>query len=517
MKKAISLILVCALFLLVLTACGGDTSPSSSTPAASSDPSDESHGEAEGKEKITYDKHLDIEFLIDYDMAIAPSDEIVALLNEKFNVTLNCVCVNAANYAQTLQMRVAGQDVPDWFRLYDSTFNKQFAEDGISLNVSDYVEKYDLPNLEAQLKLPYAELITIDGSFYGVPATTGYLTFGLYIRQDWLNELDLEYPKTWDDFTKMLQAFVDKDPDGKNTTGVTTYANGFWTMIPCWTGYNTWGYVNDEFTFYAMDPNFKDCVKYWSGLYTSGLMDPEQFSNSYEQAMQKFDSGRSGVLIMNAIQTWYDNNRIPLQEYKPDAEIGIIVPVPEGPAGSYVNHGIPLSASYAFNANMDEEKKLRCLAIADYLLSDEGRELTLYGFEGKQHTVVDGKKVQVDDITQQWGQNIHVLGSAIDFGSSQALTTAQPILNWFDYLDDHAKYNAAQFISSSEVTKYNVQMNEVFTKWITPFLTGEVDIDSNWDTYLQEMKDAGMDEITRLTEQYVIDNGLQDKFPHVTR
>lgn len=43
---------------------------------------------------------------------------------------------------------------------------------------------------------------------------------------------------------------------------------------------------------------------------------------------------------------------------------------------------------------MSEAKAARILAIMDYLLSDEGRELTLYGNkEGVYYDLVDGKKV----------------------------------------------------------------------------------------------------------------------------
>ncbi len=57
-----------------------------------------------------------------------------------------------------------------------------------------------------------------DGKYYGVP--TSAHTYALFIRQDWLNKLNLKAPGNWDELKKVAQAFTHDDPDGngKNDT-----------------------------------------------------------------------------------------------------------------------------------------------------------------------------------------------------------------------------------------------------------------------------------------------------------
>ena len=61
-----------------------------------------------------------------------------------------------------------------------------------------------------------------DGKYYGVP--TSAHTYALFIRQDWLNKLNLKAPTNWDELKKVAQAFTHDDPDGngkKDTYGFT--------------------------------------------------------------------------------------------------------------------------------------------------------------------------------------------------------------------------------------------------------------------------------------------------------
>ena len=55
-----------------------------------------------------------------------------------------------------------------------------------------------------------------DGELMAIPAPA--ITAGgineMWIRQDWLDKLGLEAPRTWDELVKVAEAFVTQDPDG---------------------------------------------------------------------------------------------------------------------------------------------------------------------------------------------------------------------------------------------------------------------------------------------------------------
>ena len=114
----------------------------------------------------------------------------------------------------------------------------------------------------------------------------------MWIRQDWLDNLGLEAPRTWDEMVAVAEAFVNEDPDGNgenDTIGILGPANS--------------DYVNGNGgNRYGLDPlfsAFQSYPKYWlkddsgnvvygsiteetrtalekvAGLYADGLIDTE--------------------------------------------------------------------------------------------------------------------------------------------------------------------------------------------------------------------------------------------------
>ena len=505
-------------FVVVLSGCSGTVS--SETAQSMSVSQSTENVVAPGN----YDEHFDIDLMSYFVMDVSPDDEIIQYLNDKFNVTINPTITNWDNYASTLQMKISAGETPDWFRVNLDSMVPQLVDDGVVINVSDYAKNYGFKNIQATLESPLANLLERDGSFYCVPDSTGYLTFGIYVRKDWMDELGLEVPTTWEAYKDVLKAFADADLDGKGATPLTTYGDGITSGVlnfySCWTGYNTWGYLNDELQYFATDPAYKECIKYWADLYANGLIDPELFSNSYEDCMTKFDTGRAGMLMMNQVQIWWDANESAMKEYDPSSEMMSFVPIPAGPAGAHVNHGIPYAASSYFSSEMSEAKRIRVLEIMDYLLSDEGRELTLYGIEGKHHTVVDGQKVQnADVVNKEWGQSIHLMGELADFGASQDLTTSEWVQSYVDWLDTpgNAEYNYAQYFSTDETVKLSTNILEVYQSYFVSFITGEKDVDTEWNAYVEAMNNAGVPELTKLTDEFIKANGYDADMVHVTR
>ncbi len=513
MKKAITLLCLVMIAVMAVTGCSSDKggTPSEKTGATAAGSAESTSGDKSGNEAVNTDKPVEFELMAYFVMNVSPEDAILQEIKKKFNATIKPTITNISNYQQTLSMRIASGDIPDWFRATDQNLFNQLVEDKALLNVTEYANKFGFRNIVDQCQKPMANMLATKGQFYRVPDSLGHLNPGFYVREDWMKKLGLNAPETFDDFKGILKAFIDNDPDGKGTTGLTTYGN--WSIdrfAPAWTGYYGWGRVNDKLTWFHADPNYKEALKYWADLYKNKLLDPEVLTNSYDKAMQKFASGRAGVLCMNMVQIWWDANEKPLKQYKADAELGAFVPVPSGPKGSFTSAGgIPYYADSCFSAKADEETKVRMLAVMDYLLSEEGRMLTLYGLEGQHHKVENGQKVQLTDvITKEWGQGQHLLGEVADFGSNDLIATSPVIQKWFQWQDQPGvvQNDWASMFSTDETAKIMASIGEVDNKWLVEFLLGETDIDANWDTYVGKLKEAGLDKWTQLVEKYLADN-----------
>lgn len=466
-------------------------------------------------ETVDMSEPMDIEIMAYFVMDVDPdTDPVMMYLEDKFNVNFKISLTNIDNYADTLNMRIASGDIPDWFRINNQSVYGQLQEDEVLLNVSEMVEKYGFENIKATLEGPNASVLATDGVFYRVPDTIGKLVRGTYFRQDWLDELGLKEPTNFDELYEVLKAIVEADPDGNGTTGFTCY--GLWCLeglAPSWVGYNTWGQDADgNIMWWYEDDNYKDYMKYLNKLYAEGLLDNELFINSYETCMEKLATGRAGYYMMNMNAIWWSNNKTMLANTYPDAELGAAIPMIEGPGGALAARDLGFSADSAFSADLDEAKAARILAIMDYLLSDEGRDLTLYGYEeGKYYDTVDGKKVQKEDVVNlEWGQTLHFMGEIADFGTGDRLATDPTVLEWYDYVGDteNCAYNVTNYFYNEDASVIMADLNEIVTRYLTGFVTGEIDIEEGWATMQDELDAAGLEDYKALLKEYCDAQGI---------
>lgn len=114
---------------------------------------------------------------------------------------------------------------------------KEYAAEGAWADLTDYVtdEYTDLNNYVGE----YWTYARQNGRIMGVPSLSGTPSNHVVaIRQDWLNKLNLEVPKTLDDYITVMRAFTNDDPDGdgeKNTYGMGGSGTG--TLSPLFGAY----------------------------------------------------------------------------------------------------------------------------------------------------------------------------------------------------------------------------------------------------------------------------------------
>ena len=114
------------------------------------------------------------------------------------------------NVEQKFSLLVTGDTIPDISVLtYDMYM--EYAKQGAFYDITDLVDKY--PNLMKYVPEAYWESVKVDGKIYGVPTANVEGKYNLYFREDWLENLGLKVPETRDEFTEVLRAFTEDDPD----------------------------------------------------------------------------------------------------------------------------------------------------------------------------------------------------------------------------------------------------------------------------------------------------------------
>ncbi|MEV0150102.1 MULTISPECIES: sugar ABC transporter substrate-binding protein [unclassified Nonomuraea] len=175
-----------------------------------------------------------------------------------------------------------------------------------------------------------------DGKYYGVPFSAQ--AFALIVRKDWREKVGLDSPKTWEDLTKLAQAFTDKDPDGngqKDTAGF---------VIPGGTkrGYASWYassliYANGgdfvkatspgKFTSVVNDPKTVEAVQYLQDQFCkTKTVNPGAVSNDTTVSHEVFEKGQAGIYLVGPYVLARFVKNIGTDKVE-------VVPVPKGPSG----------------------------------------------------------------------------------------------------------------------------------------------------------------------------------------
>jgi putative aldouronate transport system substrate-binding protein len=151
--------------------------------------------------------------------------------NLGIDVVYDWVSSDVDAYNTKWNMAMAQNNLPDFGMVYAEQY-KMLLDAGLVMDMTDLYEKYASDK--------YKEFLAADGG-----ATLGYSTqngrmMGLpitgaqpdsvalfYIRQDWLDKVGMQVPKTMDELVTVAQAFVDNKLGGEDTYGLVSSKESF--------------------------------------------------------------------------------------------------------------------------------------------------------------------------------------------------------------------------------------------------------------------------------------------------
>lgn len=236
----------------------------------------------------------DLNIEVVYDWVASPSD-----FGEKMNLCIGSgtipelMNVNATQYRALLKYDMI-QPLDQYFDDYASDALKGYVESG-----------------GEELK----KCISNDkGEMMAIPAPN--ITAGgineMWIRQDWLDNLGLEVPRTWDEMAAVAEAFVTQDPDGNgeaDTIGILGPGNsdhmnaiggnqfGLDPLFSSFQSYPQYWLQDEDGTvkYGSIQPETRTALEKIQKLYTDKLIDPEMLvrSNCQEAVL----SGKVGIFF----------------------------------------------------------------------------------------------------------------------------------------------------------------------------------------------------------------------------
>jgi len=356
---------------------------------------------------LSFEEHLDISigyWNIDSMMKATEADGMTNYIEELFNITIHPVSVTWATYKERYQILSATDSLPDVFATVtissndnndSSTFVNMIETGSVRALPSDMTA---FPNIRKLLdSVSYTQYA--DGNYYAIPRLSftepslGSTDAAMLVRRDWMDNLGIDDPGSFQEFAAMTAAFANDDPDGNGLDDTIGYnvnnlsALGKWVILGIYPEGNVYGWITEDGRYVPSwtTEEFKDVITAYRHLYETGGLDPAFYSKTPNIVIDDFASGRLGALeyksspnsLMEIKEKWDTQND------KPFEECVDVLPVFAASDGVRYSNSSSIFWSESFiSSAADDAKAERILALFEFLLSEEGIRLGKYGIRG---------------------------------------------------------------------------------------------------------------------------------------
>ena len=338
MKRKLTAILLAAAMTASLTACGSSGTGGESMQASASSEgtfaeSAASEGTTEGTQQASgevnlygFDEPVTIKVGISYAAASdftfyggeTVEDNAWMDLYNANNIYLDILYNVDPSQAETkLSTAIMSGDYPDIIQTTAAEY-KNYVESGVIADVTDVYEQYASEELKEYMNYDGGMAVgalEVDGRIYGLPKMDDPYSNSnvMFIRQDWLDNLGLEVPKTMDELREVAYAFTHDDPDGngQNDTyglaldGVNILNNSVGDADPifnafgCYLGDNGMTYIEDEngeITWGGANvEGMKAALTFLQGLYQDGSIATDFITMDSTSVFEETGAGRCGI------------------------------------------------------------------------------------------------------------------------------------------------------------------------------------------------------------------------------
>ena len=442
-------------------------------------------------------------------------------LESRLNIELDITSISPDQILNVVPLMISSLDMPNvvfsagFLGNYDTAL-----DNGLISDLTDVVEEY-MPNYN-RVRTATEELrkdTTTDSgrvaAVYGIYEDGNIVERGPFIRQDWLDKLDLDAPVTYKEYEDVLLAFKSEfgakspyhiSPDG----GVTSnYLSAGYGVATDTFGRYAYVVVDGEVQYCPTMDGYREYLTMLHRWYEEGLINPDFAALAYNGG--NFDtswisSNDIGIMIAQPEQ---------LEEFynlasDPDFELTAIKDARKN-AGD-VNHlqspGQVLGLNFNIAADVDD-LELVCRYM-DYFYTDEGYLLANYGIEGESYEMVDGKP-QFTDMMYNSDANFTVMLSLYAYGNNGAylINTHDRFAEYEEagsiwYEDDNSYFFDGDIyaIDTTGALSYYNDIATYVSECAPKFIMGSMSLD-DWDEYVANIEAMGSLDCTAALQECV--------------
>ena len=448
----------------------------------------------------------------------APSDAAMfAALEEITGIKLEITAVSTETSADDFMLRCASMDLTDMIQKACDSYTGGGAkaiEDEIIIDLLEPITEYSVNYYDIMMSDEniYKNVLNDEGQipqFIGMYTDYYYTDQGFWVRQDILDAVGKEVPTTVSELDEVLAAFKDHGL----TDGLVVLSQGNCDLLA--RAYGAVDTMNEDGTvnFTARSEEYKAYLQKMNEYYNLGYINVDFITYTDSDTKPPEDviySDNGGFFNEDvaSISGYYSTTTNPDFELAPVGQIRLN----EGDVLDYGYIGVKTADKYALSISTQCENVDLAVQYMDYLFSDEGFLLSNYGIEGETYTAENGEyqftdlilnnpqgfdwqlcqslyinpgfpcltDLTIEQMTYNDAQKSAVSTWVAAYDSSDATV---PTASWLSYTTEESEERADV---QTDIETYQEEMR-------LKFITGQADIDAEWDTYVETLESMGID------------------------
>ena len=452
----------------------------------------------------------------------------IAAVKDALNIDVKVSFVTeTSQYNPKLQARAGANDLPDLFTTNPTTM-AQLVNQGLVGDWGPYLEMMPSYVRDHDVKA-LAAVGTFAGKQYGLvsKATFPYKTITV-IRKDWLDRLGLAVPRTLDEFLSVMQAFRQQDPNGTGLHDTYGYSaniasdgglNHFDPIFGAFDALGSWRIQEGRLVPVVTSPERRDALQFINRMEQAGVLDPDWKAQKEENFRLKWKSGKIGIFSEDWCATLCPQNYAGFAQANPKGVLQIIDP-PLGPNGkSGAGTDNRSGTMYGMSKRAVDGGKGEAIARLMEWIDGPGYVLTAYGREGESYTrdssgaimqILEPRAVPFRQLAG-WAYK----GTDEELRSRYSGTTVQGDGSTLDIFTEVLQRAAK--LPKTDITPFaplppvpaerSADYTRIANEGAFQFATGQRPF-SEWDTYVQAVRAAGLDEWVAAAQVRATEVGL---------
>lgn len=418
-----------------------------------------------------------------------------------------------------------GADVPDVLFKAELTDDEIIAlhEAGILIDLKPYIEEY-APNLYALLQEhpEYEQAITLpDGAIAALPCVNMLQNNdAMWINQTWLTNLGLETPTTADELTEVLRAFKTGDPNQNGKADeIPLNFIGMWDLRFL---SHAFGIVTNDY-YLSVDAEGKVNCPIGTDEYRAFLQWLNDLWNEnllYHDGFSITDSMRQ-ITDEKTIMTYgmfFTPTPIMLVPTSALSQYAVLMPMEYNGQRIYRDlFGNVVRGAFAITSQCAEPEKM--MAWVDYLYSQEGSTMALYGLENTEY-------VWNENGYWIWNDTMENVADAIlpdatigeggalpgyvgtEFQTKYAEEVTRSSVEQLAELKTYCVLPVPQMTMQTETTErinaLQAEIGPYAEQTLAAFVNGDTELnDENWEAFRNGLEERGMSEMIELWQTAV--------------